>query len=423
MEGGRVYGGSHLLGAVVAIACIANATAANPQSTSPIRIGFSVSLTGGLAAGGKQAALAYEMWAEDVNVRGGLLGRKVELTEYDDQSNPSNVPGTYSKLLDLDKVDLVVSGYGTAITSAAMPVVMPRKKLFLSLFALAANDQFHYDRYFQMLPSGPDARAEFSRGYFELASALDPRPQTLAIVGADAEFSALAMQGARENGAKHGFRIVYDRTYPPGTVEFDSLVRAIKARNPDLVYIASYPTDSVALIRAVHEVGLGARMLGGSMIGLQFAELKSRLGPLLNGIVAYDLYAPEPTMRFSGIVSFLERYRHRAATAGVDALGFYLPPYAYAEMQILEAAVKGVGSLDDDKLADYIRRSTFDTVVGPISFGSRGEWAEPRILYVQYRGVQGNDVEQFKHAGKAVILYPLRFRSGELMSPFVPTKH
>ena len=129
------------------------------------------------------------------------------------------------------------------------------------------------------------------------------------------------------------------------------------------------------------------------------------------------------TMRFSGIVSFLERYRHRAATAGVDALGFYLPPYAYAEMQILEAAVKGVGSLDDDKLADYIRRSTFDTVVGPISFGSRGEWAEPRILYVQYRGVQGNDVEQFKHAGKAVILYPLRFRSGELMSPFVPTKH
>ena len=81
MEGGRVYGGSHLLGAVVAIACIANATAANPQSTSPIRIGFSVSLTGGLAAGGKQAALAYEMWAEDVNVRGGLLGRKVELTE------------------------------------------------------------------------------------------------------------------------------------------------------------------------------------------------------------------------------------------------------------------------------------------------------------------------------------------------------
>jgi branched-chain amino acid transport system substrate-binding protein len=412
-----------MLGAAVALlACALSTAAPRAQSTQPIKIGFGMALTGGLAAGGKQALLVYEMWAEEVNARGGLLGRKVELVKYDDQSSPSTVPGIYSKLLDVDKVDLILSGYGTVPTAAAMPVVMQHKKVFLSLFALAANDQFKYDRYFQMQPNGPEAKFEFSRGYFELAAALNPKPQTVAIVGADAEFSVLAMEGARENAKKHGFRVVYDRSYPPNTVEFGTVVRAIKATNPDLVYIASYPPDSSGMIRSVHEVGLGARMLGGGMIGLQFAALKTQLGPLLNNIVAYDLYAPEPTMKFPGVEQFLTRYRERAASAGIDPLGLYIPPYAYAEMQILEAAVTAVGSLDEDKLAQHIRNTTFDTVVGPIKFGDRGEWAQPRILLVQYRGVESSDVEQFKQTGKAVILHPGQFKSGELQVPFAPAK-
>ena len=407
---------------LIALAWLATAGTATAQSP-PIKIGYSMSLTGGLASGGRQAALVYDMWADEVNEHGGLLGRKIAMIKYDDQSTPSTVPGIYSKLLDVDQVDFVLSGYGTAMTAAAMPAVMQRKKLFLSLFALAANDQFRYDRYFQMLPSGPDPKVEFSRGYFELAAALVPRPQTVAIVGADAEFSALAVEGARLNASKHGFRIVYDRTYPPNTVEFGPVVRAIKATSPDLVYIASYPPDSLGMIRAVHEVGLGATMLGGDMIGLQFAQLKTQLGSLLNGIVAYDLYVPEPTMKFPGVEQFLNRYRQRAAAAGVDPLGHYLAPYAYAEMQVLEAAVKAVGSLDDAKLADHIHRSTFDTIVGPITFGNRGEWAEPRILFVQYQGVQGGDAEQFKQAGRAVILHPSQLRSGELRVPYEPMKH
>ena len=271
------------------------------QSPPTLKIGLGLALSGGLAAGGKQALLAYELWAEGVNARGGLLGRKVELVRYDDQSNPATVPGIYSKLLDVDKVDIVLSGYGTVPTAAALPIITQRKKLFLSLFALAANDAFKYDRYFQLQPNGPDAKVEFSRGYFELAAALNPKPQTVAIAGADAEFSVLAMEGARENAKKHGIRVVYDRTYPPSSVEFGTVVRAIKAANPDLVYIASYPPDSAGMIRSIHEVGLGGKMVGGGMIGLQFAALKTQLGPLLNDIVCYELYAPEPSMKFPGI--------------------------------------------------------------------------------------------------------------------------
>jgi branched-chain amino acid transport system substrate-binding protein len=397
------------------------ASSANAQS-APIKIGFGMALTGGLAGGGKAALLAYQIWADEVNARGGLLGRKVELVNYDDQSNPSTVPGIYSKLLDIDKVDLVVSGYATVPTAAAMPVIMQKGKTFLSLFALALNDQFNYDRYFQMQPTGPNSKTEFSRGFFELAAKLTPRPQTVALAGADAEFGAIALEGARENAKKAEMKIVFDRSYPPNTQDFGSIVRSIKATNPDLLYVASYPPDSAGMIRAMHEVGFGARMVGGGMIGLQFAALKQQLGPMLNNLLAYDLYVPEPTMNFPGIAAFLVKYRERAVQAGVDPLGIYIPPFAYAEMQVLEQAVNAVKSLDDKKLAEYLHASKFSTIVGDIKFGARGEWEEPRVLLVQYRGIEGNDIEQFKQPGKQVIVDPAAFKSGELATPFEPIK-
>ena len=396
---------------------------ATAQQGAPIKIGFSMALSGGLAGGGKAALLAYQLWAEDVNARGGLLGRKVELVYYDDQSNPATVPAIYTKLLDVDKADLLLSGYATVPTAAAMPIVIQRKKLLLSLFALAANDEHKYDRYFQLQPNGPEAKYELSKGFFEIASALDPKPQTVAMVGADAEYSILALQGARENAKKAGIKIVYDRTYPPSQVDFAPIVRSIKATNPDLLFMASYPIDSVGMISSIHEIGFSARLVGGGMIGLQFAASKQKLGPMLNNVLCYDLYVPEPTMKFPGTEEFLKRYRERASQAGVDPIGIYIPPFAYSEVQILEAAIKAVGSLDDGKLADYIHKTSFQTIVGDIKFGDRGEWAEPRVLYVQYQGVVGNDIEQFKQPGKQVILYPPRFKSGEVKTPFVSMKN
>ena len=390
------------------------------QSAKSIKIGFSMALSGGLAGGGKAALLAYQLWAEDVNARGGLLGRQVELVFYDDQSNPSAVPAIYTKLLDVDKVDLLLSGYATVPTAAAMPIVIQRKKLFLSLFALATNDEFNYDRYFQLQPNGPDAKHELSKGFFQIAASLQPKPRTVALVGADAEYSNIALQGARDNAKEAGLKIVYDRTYPPNQVDFAPIVRSIKSADPDVLFIASYPIDSAGMISSIHEVGFGARLVGGGMIGLQFAALKQKLGPMLNNVVCYDLYVPEPTMKFPGIEEFLIRYRERAGQAGVDPLGIYIPPFAYSEVQILEAAIKATNSIDDGKLADYIGKTTFQTVAGDIKFGARGEWAEPRVLYVQYRVIVGNDVDQFKQAGKQVILYPPRFKSGEVQGPFQP---
>ena len=137
-----------LLCAVSAVA-FAVAMAAAPaqtsaQSNEPIKIGFSLALTGPLAPNGKQALLGAKIWEEEINAKGGLLGRKVELINYDDQSNPANIPGIYTKLLDVDKVDLVNGPYGTNLIAPALPVVMQKGKLLIGLFGLDANKEFHY---------------------------------------------------------------------------------------------------------------------------------------------------------------------------------------------------------------------------------------------------------------------------------------
>src|SRR5471030_768443 len=131
------------------------APVASAQSGQPIKIGYSMAMTGGLAANGKSALLAQKIWEEDINAKGGLLGRPVKLIYYDDQSSPAQVPGIYTKLLDVDKVDLIIGTYATAMLAPAMPVVIQRKKLFIGLLGLGVNSEFNYPNYFVMIPSGP----------------------------------------------------------------------------------------------------------------------------------------------------------------------------------------------------------------------------------------------------------------------------
>ncbi len=410
-----------VLRALALLACVLFAQPVLAQKP-PIKIGFGMALSGGLAGGGKAALLTYQIWQKEINARGGLLGRQVELVYYDDQTNSATIPGIYSKLLDIDKVDVVISGYGTGPVVAAMPVIIAHKKCFLAFYALDANGQFKYDRYFTMQPSGPDPSVAQAQGFFDLAKTINPKPKTIAIVGADAEYGQIAMTGARQFAKRDGLNVVYDQTYPPDTVDFSSIVRNIKVLNPDLVYIASYPPDSAGMLRAIYEVGLSAKMVGGGMVGLQYAALKQQFGAQLNNLVDYDYYAPEPTMKFAGLDAVLKKYRAQAASAGVDLLGLYIPPYAYAEMQILEQTVKAIGGFDDAKMAEYMHKTKFKTVVGDVKFGKLGEWDPGRELLVQYQNIKGNDVYQFEEAGKQVILFPPELKSGELRVPFPAAK-
>ena len=411
-----------LLAGVAALGAAAMIAAAPAKAADPIKIGFSMGLTGGLAAAGKAAVIAMQIWADDTNAAGGLLGRKVELVYYDDQSNPATVPGIYTKLLDVDKVDLVVSGYGTNLIAPAMPIMVQRNLTFIALFGLAVNDKFNYDRYFQILPAGPEPVTDWSRGFFELAKAQKPTPKTIALVGADAEFAQNAIRGARTHAKNYGLKVVYDGSYPPRTADYSPIVRAIQARKPDVVYVASYPPDSVGMVKAATEIGLKTKLFGGGMVGLQYTSIMQSLGPKLNGIVNYDFWVPEPTLRFEGVDAFLKKYQAAAKGKGIDQLGYYLPPYAHAYIDILGQAVKATNSLDHGKLAEHMRKTTFKTVVGAVKFAPNGEWAKTRTLMVQYQDIEDNNIETFTKAGTRVVLYPKDWVSGKLRYPYTEAR-
>ncbi len=393
------------------------------QADNPIRIGFGMAQTGPLAANGKSALLAINIWKDDINAKGGILGRPVELVVYDDQSQPSTVPGIYTKLLDVDKVDLVVSGYGTNVIAPAMPVIIQHNRTFLSLFGLAVNAQFHYPKYFTITPTGPDPTISSTIGFFEVGEAQNPKPQTLAIVAADAEYPRASAEGVRTNAKKFGWKIVYDKTYPPATADYSPVVRAVQATNPDAVFVASYPLDSVGIVHAANELGLKTKLFGGGMVGLQTTSVKQELGPQLNGIVNYDFWVPAPTMQFPGVIDFLKKYQEKAKASGVDPLGYYLAPWAYSYMTVLADAVTGAGGLDQDKIADYLRTHTFKTVMGDIAFGPDGELSVSHSLMVQYQHLKGNSLDQFDTGKQPVILWPAKYADGKALYPYTEAKN
>jgi branched-chain amino acid transport system substrate-binding protein len=413
--------GHWLMASLAALGLVAVATLA--QAADPIRIGFGMALTGPLAANGKMSLLAMQIWEDEVNAKGGLLGRPVKLVYYDDQSSPAQVPSIYSKLLDVDKVDLIISGYASTQVAAAMPLAIERKRMFFSLFGTGINDNFDYPKYFSMIPNGPTPKPAFTRGFFKVAEAQNPKPQTIAIASADAEFGRNACEGAHENAQTSGFKIIYEKSYPPTTTDFAPIVRAVQAANPDLFVICSYPLDTVGLVKAVNEIGYKPKMWGGAMVGLQATVFKTQLGPLLNGLVNYDTWLPVKAMQFPGSMELLKKYQERAAKeGGVDPLGYYMPVWAYARQQVLEDAINATKSIDDDKLADYIRKTTFKTVVGDVKFGAKGEWAEERTIAVQFQNIKGNTIDDFRDLSTEVVLYPPQYKSGEVIYPYEKAK-
>jgi branched-chain amino acid transport system substrate-binding protein len=411
-----------LAAAAVVAAVTGLAGNAAAQSGEPIKIGFSMAMTGGLAPNGKSALLAHKIWEEDVNAKGGLLGRPVKLVYYDDQSNPSTVPGIYTKLLDVDKVNLVIGAYATAMIAPAMPVVIQKNKVFISLLGLAVNSEFQYPNYFAMIPSGPDTKASFTEGFFASALAQDPKPTSVALVAADQEFSRNACDGARENAARLKLKVTYDKTYPPSTTDYAPIVRAIAATNPDIVVVCSYPPDSVGIVKAVNEIGFKPKQIGGAMVGLQATALKAQLGPMLNGFVNYDMWLPVEKMQFSGVNDVIKKYQARAKAEGVDPLGYYMAPWAYSQLQVMQQAVEGTQSLDDKKLSAYMHANTFHTVLGDIKFDKNGEWVQARMLQVQFHDVKGNDIEQFRTMGTQTVVSPAEYKSGEVIYPYEKAK-
>jgi ABC-type branched-subunit amino acid transport system substrate-binding protein len=276
-------------------------TGAAAQSGEPIKIGFGMALTGPLAANGKQALVGMKIWEAETNAKGGLLGRPVKLIYYDDQTNPSTIPGIYTKLLDVDKVDLILGPYGTNMMAPAMPVVMQKGKTFITLFGLDVNHAFQYPKYFAMIPTGPNTKSGFTEGFFQIAAAQNPKPETVGLVAADAEFSNNACEGARAN----------------------------------------------------------------------------------------------------------------AKTGG----------WGYAYIQVLSDAIQATKSLNDDKLAEYLSKATFKTIMGDVKFGKGGEWDKGRMMQVQYHDIKpGAGLDTWRGMDYQTVLTPSDYKTGNVIYPYEKAK-
>ena len=406
-----------LLGGTIAVTLLGLTSGAIAQQP-PIKIGMSMPQTGGLAGGGKASLLGIEIWRDDVNAKGGLLGRKVELVVYDDKSSASETPAIYSKLLDVDKVDLLFAPYATVPTAPIMPMVKQRGLLLIGNFSFQVNSKVGHDMWFNNAPWGP--ADSWAASFLDLGQKAGGK--TIALLAADQEFAQNLAKTAREVATKTlNMQIVFDQAYPPNTVEFSSIIRALKAAKPDIVYVASYPPDLAGILRAVNEIGVGdnVKIFGGGMVGLQFGAVMENMGSLLNGVVNYNSWLPGTEHVFRGDEGVLrDLCEARRGSQGRSAGLLSSRPIGYAMGQLIEQAVKATKSLDQKAIAKYLRENEHKTIVGPIAFSADGEWKETATLQAQFRGVEDKNIEQFRAAGKQVILFPEKLKSGDLITPF-----
>jgi branched-chain amino acid transport system substrate-binding protein len=288
--------------------------------------------------------------------------------------------------------------------------------LLIENFSFQVNSKVGHDMWFNNAPWGPaDSWASSFLGLGQKAGG-----KTVALLAADQEFAQNLALTAREVATKRNMPIVFDQAYPPNTVEFSGIVRALRAAKPDIVYVASYPPDSAGILRAVNEIGIGddVKIFGGGMVGLQFGAVMENLGSLLNGVVNFNTWLPEQSMYYDGTKDFFGKYTPRAIAAKVDPLGYYLAPFGYASGQLVEQAVNATKSLDQKGIAKYLRENEVKTIVGPIAFSADGERKETATLQAQFRGIADKNIEQFRSPGKQVILFPDKLKSGDIVTPF-----
>ena len=177
------------------------------------------------------------------------------------------------------------------------------------------------------------------------------------------------------------------------------------------------------MVRAASELNLKTKMFGGGMVGLQATIFKTQLGPQLNGIVNYDLWLPVGSLATSEALELLKKYQARAAAEGVDPLGYYMAPFGYAQVQLLGQAVEATKSLDQGKIAEYLRSTEHKTAIGTFKFAADGEWTQSRVLLVQFHNIKSNSVDQFRDMATQAVIAPADLKTGKLIYPYTDARY
>jgi branched-chain amino acid transport system substrate-binding protein len=337
------------------------------DADGPITIGTSLPLTGEFSQPGQAAEQGYKIWQAMVNDNGGLLGRDVELVVKDDASNQNTIVADYNALIGQDKVDLLLGTFSSLLNLPASAVAEKNQMVYVEP---AGGSPEMFSRGFEYLFFSQQATADRQGLVFaDWVASLpeDERPKTAAYPTLDDPFAAPVVEGARAALEAAGVETVYEETYAIDTKNFDTIVSAMKSADPDLVLHGAQFEDGIGMTRAMLKAGFQPDMFfqtNAPSFGDQFSE--SVGADNTEGV--FNAVSYHPDAETPGNAEFVEAY---------DAEYGGIPPEdaadAYAAAQVLQAAVEAVGSIDDQEaLADWLRETEVDTILGPLSWDETG---------------------------------------------------
>jgi branched-chain amino acid transport system substrate-binding protein len=361
----------------------------------PIRIGASLSLTGTYAKPGKYSHEGYLLCLKDLNARGGLLGRKVELAVYDDRSDTQTGVRLYEKLITEDKVEAVIGPYSSAITEAVANVTEKYKKVMIATLASTTSIFRKSRRYVFMIPSPAETYLE---GLLDLAAKRGLK--RVAFVNEDTLFPKTSVTGGAELARKRGLEVVLQESYGKGATDFTGLLAKVKAANPDVFAAATYFDDAVALTRQMKEFDLNPKMFGVTVGGdlPEFYDLLKQ-----NAEYVYGASQWEPMLAYPGQKEFVEAYKKEFG---------HEPSYhaasAYAGCTLYADAVKRAQTLDADKVREVLLGLDTTTVFGRYKTDADGFQIGHKMVTSQWQD------------GKKVIVWPEEVATSKPRFPTPP---
>jgi len=380
--------------ALIALLALIAAQTAPVRAADTIKIGFSVSETGALAAPSVFDRQGYELAADEINAHGGLLGKKVELVHYDDQSTPATANALYQKLISDDKVDLILGPYSSQITQAVAPIADRAKLVMLSMDANPQAFDGSHPYVFQAIAQTPQYMAPM------IEFAARHGVKTIALLYQNSPFPAALAGAIKEAAAGRGLKIVFEEAYPPATTDFGPLVLKAAATNPDLLIGGTFLADSEGIVRAAKAQNFHAKMYAFS-VGPVEPEFSRALGPAAEAVFGNTLWFP--TLSTKGNADFVKGFR-----AKFNRDPDYHAALSYAALKLLATAAQSAGSLDQEKIRGWLRSHTVDTVMGPFKLGPTGlqtgfssyviQWQkEKQVLVWPAKSATGSPV--FPHPG------------------------
>jgi len=362
--------GKHLCVAV-AVAAVAVLGACPALADELIRFGAALSLTGGLSTEAKQCKDGYDFYVKQINERGGISvgGKKykVEIVYYDDGSNPDTSAKLFEKLIDEDKVNLLLGPYGSGPSLTATSVA--EKHHMPMVLAHAASTQI-YIRGYKYIFGTLSLIDQYYGSILDMAATLNPKPQTVAIVSENALFPLAAAEAGAKKAQELGFRLVYNEKYPTGIKDLSSNLAAVREQHPDVLLAGGYTADMLLLVRQAYEMGVKAKLMGFAL-GPSLPTWVPTLKTEAEGTVEPIQWAPNMPWKDEIFGWTAQDY----ADLYQKEYGYvpdYHPPQSTAALEVYQRAIEKAGSLNPEKVRDAIAATDLKTAYGPIKFDGRG---------------------------------------------------